>query len=74
MAPEAEYAGGRIDASVDEAGRNRNVLYFEDPTADICEYTRLEYDAGSSSTYYEIVVAGEGSFDGATGTDCLPEF
>ncbi|MGI8911557.1 MAG: hypothetical protein ACR2JR_13560 [Rubrobacteraceae bacterium] len=58
---------------MDEAGRSRNVLYFEDPTTDPCEYTRLEYNAGSTSTYYEIIVAGEGSFDGAADTGCLPE-
>lgn len=69
VAPEAEYAGGRID--IGDSGQSRNVLYFVDPTMEPCKYEKMEGRAGDADTSYAVLIAEEGSFDGGAG--CLPE-
>ncbi len=73
VSPQAEYAGGRIDANVSGSGLNREVLYFVDPTMEPCQYERLEYST-NDATIHTAIIAGEGSFELGNGARCVPEF
>lgn len=71
-APEASYIGGRADLNAGGPGRNREILYFEDPTLGTCEHVRQEYAVNDSLTY-AIIVVGRGSFDIERGSECIPQ-
>lgn len=73
-APQAQYVDER--SLTDDSGRERNVLYFSDPSRDVCEFRRFEGASGEAAPVYVVIIAGEGSFDdqyaeGEAG--CLPE-
>ena len=72
IAPEAKYAGGRIDTNAGGFGRNRNVLYFVDHTMEPCEYRKLESEASGEINSYAAIVAAEGSLT-TERSDCVPD-
>lgn len=74
-APQAQYVHER--SLIDESGRERNVLYFSDPSQRVCEFRRFEGTSSEAAPVYVVIIAGESSFDdqyaeGEVG--CLPEF
>lgn len=73
IAPEATYAGGRIDTDTEDPGQSRNVLFFEDPDLGYCEYKQLEYQTNKMETYYMVIIAGEGSYNEEDGAGCVPQ-
>lgn len=70
--PESMYIGGRIDLNPDGSGRNKEILYFEDPSLGTCEHTRQEYVTNGRLTY-TVIVLGQGSFQSERGLECIPE-
>ena len=72
IAPQARYAGGRIDTNVGGSGRNRSILYFVDPTMEPCEYRKLQSEASDEVNSYVAIIAAEGSLT-VERSDCVPD-
>jgi hypothetical protein len=70
VTPEARYIGGRTDLNIGGSGRNKEILYFEDPNLGACEHTRQEYVA--SDRIATVIILGQGSFDEGR-SECVPE-
>lgn len=64
----ARYIGGRVDLNAGGAG-NEEVLYFESPALEACEFVEQEYEANDGLAY-DVIVVGQGSFE--RGLECIP--
>jgi hypothetical protein len=70
--PEATYIGSRTDLNANGSGRNKEILYFEDPNLGTCEHMRQEYVPNDRLTY-TVIILGQGSFESERGAECIPE-
>lgn len=70
-APQAQYVDEK--AGIEDSGRERNMLYFSDPSRSVCDFERFEGMANETAPVYVVIIAGEGSYDGQY-AGCLPEF
>ncbi|MGH3088374.1 MAG: hypothetical protein ACRDSJ_13770 [Rubrobacteraceae bacterium] len=68
VAPESSYIGGRTDLV---SGQNTEVLYFEDPGMEACEFEREKHEAENGPDY-TVILVGPGSFDDERGEECIP--
>lgn len=71
VAPESRYVGGRVDLSPQDDETNTEVIYFEDPGLESCEFERAEHEA--EGRRYAVILLGEGSFSDERGDQCIPQ-
>ncbi len=71
VSPDSRYIGGRMDLASGDSGRNAEVLYFEDPGMETCQYERGRHEAGDDLDY-TVILVGPGSFNDERGDECIP--
>lgn len=70
VSPDSRYIGGRMDLASGGSGRNAEVLYFEDPGMEACQYERESHEADDLD--YTVILVGPGSFNDERGDECIP--
>lgn len=69
--PDSRYIGGRMDLASGGSGRNAEILYFEDPGMEACQYERGRYES-EDDLDYTVILIGPGSFNDERGEECIP--
>jgi hypothetical protein len=70
VSPDSRYIGGRTDLASGDSGQNSEVLYFEDPGMEACQYERGRHEG--ENLEYTVILVGPGSFDDERGDECIP--
>lgn len=71
VSPESSYIGGRTDLASGDPGSNTEVLYFEDPDMEACQFERGRHEV-EGGLDYTVILVGPGSFDDERGEECIP--
>ncbi len=71
VSPESNYIGGRTDLATGGEGDNAEVLYFEDPEMDTCQFERGRHET-EGDLDYTVILVGPGSFNDERGEECIP--
>jgi hypothetical protein len=71
VSPDSRYIGGRTDLASGSEGDNAEILYFEDPEMDACQFERGRHET-QNGLDYTVILVGPGSFNDERGEECIP--